>query len=138
VIESEEIMSEEASYRPAIRGMTVVYIEMLLKGPAWVGESTPETQQLQVAHLANNRRLVELGKLVLVGPCLDGGHLRGVSVYRVDSPAEAQALAESDPAVQAGHLAYEIHPWMVPAGILGEATEEVLASIDRAIEMSRE
>jgi hypothetical protein len=31
---------------------------------------------------------------------------------------EAKALTASDPAVQAGRLAMEIHPWMVPEGVL--------------------
>ena len=30
----------------------------------------------------------------------------------------AKALTASDPAVQAGRLAMEVHPWMVPEGIL--------------------
>ena len=57
-------------------------------------------------------------KLIVAGPCLDGGHLRGVSVFRVGSLEEAKALAEDDPAVRAGRLVIELHPWMVPKGVL--------------------
>jgi uncharacterized protein len=103
---------EEGAFQATVPGMTVYYVELLRKGPAWTAESTPETEQLQSAHVANNRRLVTLGKLILVGPCLDDGDLRGISVYRVKSMAEAQALADSDPAVQAGRLIYEIYTWM--------------------------
>ncbi|MGO8947369.1 MAG: YciI family protein [Ktedonobacterales bacterium] len=131
-------MQEETTYQATVPGMTVYYVEMLRKGPAWTPESTRETERLQEAHLANNRRLVALGKLILVGPCLDDGDLRGIDVYRAESLAEVQVLADSDPAVQAGRLAYEIHPWMVPEGVLSEKTEDMLASIDRAIEMSQQ
>ena len=39
-------------------------------------------------------------------------------VFRVDSLEEARALAATDPAVQAGRLALDIHAWIVPEGIL--------------------
>ena len=57
---------------------------------------------------------------MLNGPVLDGGDLRGVGVFRVGSLAEAQALSDADPAVQAGRLISEIHPWMIFKGILPE------------------
>ncbi|HUY78928.1 MAG TPA: YciI family protein [Ktedonobacterales bacterium] len=99
-------------------GMEIVYLCLLLKGPAWTADETPEVQQLQQAHLANIRRLVALGKKVVVGPILDGGDLRGVSAFRVGSAAEARELMATDPAVQAGRFTIEIHPWMVAIGAL--------------------
>jgi hypothetical protein len=36
----------------------------------------------------------------------------------VASIDEARALSETDPAVQAGRLAIDIHPWLVPEGVL--------------------
>jgi uncharacterized protein len=126
-------VSEEVNYQATAPGMTVYYVELLRKGRTWTPESTAETERLQAAHLANNRRLVALGKLMLVGPCLDDGDLRGINVYRVESLEEARALADSDPAVQAGRLAYEIHPWMVPQGVVSETTADTLTAIDKAI-----
>jgi uncharacterized protein YciI len=114
--------------------MTVYYVGLLRKGPAWTPESTAETERLQAAHVANNRRLVALGKLMLVGPCLDDGDLRGINVYRVESVAEAQALADSDPAVQAGRLAYEIHPWMAPMVAAGDMMGDAETSDDTSQE----
>ena len=113
-------MSEEGTYQATVPGMTVYYVELLRKGPAWTAESSAETERLQAAHVANNQRLVALGKLIMVGPCLDDGDLRGISVYSVESTAEAQALADSDPAVQAGRLTYEIHPWMTRVGTVSD------------------
>jgi uncharacterized protein YciI len=57
-------------------------------------------------------------KLIAAGPFGDNGRLRGIFVFRVDSLEEAKNLTAGDPAVQAGRLAMDIHPWMIPEGIL--------------------
>ena len=100
--------------------MKVYYLRQLKRGPIWTAEETPEVERLQAAHLAYGRSLHEAGKLLLNGPLLDNGDLRGAGVLRADSLEEAQALADADPAVQAGRLIAEIHPWMVHRGILPE------------------
>ena len=68
--------------------------------------------------MANIQRLAETKKLVVAGPFGDNGTLRGIFVFRVGSLEEARQLSETDPAVQAGRLALDIHPWVVPEGIL--------------------
>ena len=68
--------------------------------------------------MANMIRLAEMKKLVVAGPFGDNGQLRGIFVFKVASIDEARALSETDPAVQAGRLAIDIHPWLVPEGIL--------------------
>lgn len=35
--------------------MTVYYLGLLLRGPTWTSEETPEVERLQQAHLANIR-----------------------------------------------------------------------------------
>jgi uncharacterized protein YciI len=92
------------------------YLAFLLRGPAWTPVESPDLDRLQAAHLAHLRQLIQSGQLVLNGPCADNGNLRGVSVYKVASLAEAQALANDDPMVKAGRLVIEFHPWMLPAG----------------------
>ena len=68
--------------------------------------------------MANINRLAETKKLVVAGPFGGKGTLRGIFVFRVGSLEEAKQLAETDPAVQAGRLAIEMRPWMVPDGVL--------------------
>jgi uncharacterized protein YciI len=98
--------------------MTTAYLAFLMRGPKWTPEKTPQTEELQKAHLANIVRLHDLGKLVVAGPFGDNGPLAGIFVFRVASMEEAQALAATDPAVKAGRLALDLHPWVVPEGIL--------------------
>lgn len=102
------------------QNMTIYYLRLLKRGPLWTPEETPEVERLQAAHLAYGQNLREAGKLVLNGPLLDNGDLRGIGIFRVGSLEEAQALSDADPAVQAGRLVSELHPWMIHRGVLPE------------------
>ncbi len=102
--------------------MRLYYLFLLKKGPTWSPEETPEIAALQDAHLANLRRLGEMGKLVINGPLLDSfatsGEIRGIGVLKTDSLAEAQELISTDPMVKVGRLVFELHAWMVDKNIL--------------------
>ena len=111
--------SEDVFKKNATPGGTMTaYLAFLVRGAKWTPDKTPETEAIQKAHLANIGRLAEMKKLVVAGPFGDDGTLRGIFVFRVDSLDEARSLAQTDPAVQAGRLALQIHPWVVPEGIL--------------------
>ncbi len=113
---SEEVM------KPAALPMKFqrAYLAFLVRGSKWTPEKTPETEAVQKAHLANIGKLAETGKLVVAGPFGGTGtnRLRGIFVFKVASLEEAKSLADTDPAVQAGRLALEIYPWLVPEGML--------------------
>ena len=102
--------------------MTIYYLFLLKKGPAWSPDSTPEIDKLQEEHLANLHRLGEMGKLVINGPLLDSfatsGEIRGIGVLKTNSLTEAQELISTDPMVKAGRLIFELHTWMVNKNIL--------------------
>jgi uncharacterized protein YciI len=73
---------------------------------------------LQDAHLAFLADLHDAGHLLAVGPLADpAGELRGLSLMNVGAD-EARALAERDPAVEAGVYLLRIIPWSVPAGAM--------------------
>ena len=71
--------------------------------------------------MANIRALWQARKLVIAGPLGDDGDLRGIFVFDVATLDEAKALVASDPAVKAGRLVAEIHPWWVERRALPEA-----------------
>ena len=110
---SEDIFKK----RKAPLQMSMLYLAFLKSGPNRTQPAT-EAEEIQKAHIANIERLARLGKLVAAGPFGDDGALRGIFVFRVASLEEAQALSDTDPAVKAGRLVLELHPWQLPEGIL--------------------
>jgi len=87
------------------------YVMAFLKAGPNQDQDSATAAQLQRAHLDNIFRLADEGKLAVAGPFLDGGELRGVYVFNVETVEEAKALTETDPAIQAGRLVMELHPW---------------------------
>jgi len=111
---SEEVMKKAAS---PIK-FTTAYLGFLSRGAKWTPEKTPQTEELQKAHMANMNKLAGMKKLVVAGPFGDNGQLRGIFVFKVESLEQAKQLAATDPAVQAGRLAIDMYQWLVPEGIL--------------------
>lgn len=99
-------------------GTTVYYMGLLLRGPKWTPDETPELDKLQEDHRAFIRAIGASGELVLAGPFLDDGAIRGIYLLKADSLEAARKLAEMDPSVRAGRLLVDLHPWMVPEGVL--------------------
>ncbi|HKE59072.1 MAG TPA: YciI family protein [Pyrinomonadaceae bacterium] len=111
--------AEDVFLKPATPlTLKMVYVAFLRKGAKWTAESTPATEALQKAHMDNIHRLADSKKLVIAGPFGDDGDLRGIFVLRVDSIDEARSLTASDPAVKAGRFVLDVHPWLVPDGVL--------------------
>ncbi len=97
-------------------GMSVYIIALLKKGPNRDLDSLAQIS-LQAAHMENIRRMAEQGSLSIAGPFLDDGEVRGIYIFNVDSVDKAKELTNTDPAIQAGSLVMELHPWYGPAGL---------------------
>jgi uncharacterized protein YciI len=97
--------------------MTTYVVGLLFRGPKWTPESTPETQKIQEGHMANIRKMAAAGKLAVAGPFSDDGDLRGIFIFQNATVEEARALADQDPAIQAGRLRLELHPWFAAKGL---------------------
>ncbi len=120
----QEITAADARYDSALAtrlgadeyGMHQYVLAYLKSGPNRSQDSV-EAAALQKAHLENIMRMAESGKLVLAGPFLDEGDIRGIYIFDVPTVEEARALTETDPAIQAGRLVMELHPWYGSAAL---------------------
>ena len=84
---------------------------IMKKGPEWASTKEPERNQIRQQHLANVLSLLESGKAVITGPFDDDTDLAGIFILRASSTAEAKSWVDADPAVKAGLMVPEMHPW---------------------------
>ncbi|MEM9918136.1 MAG: YciI family protein [Bacteroidota bacterium] len=97
------------------RLMKKYYMVFLKTGPER-GQDPSEAAKLQKAHLAHLGAMVEAKKICMVGPFESEGAIRGIAIYSTPTMAEADSLAHADPAVKAGRLSVEVHPWWAAVG----------------------
>lgn len=101
------------------RGQTMImqkyFVVFLKKGP---NRDQPEQEaiKIQEQHLAYLGNLYKKSVLNMNGPTGDGGEIAGISVYNTATLEEAIKLAEANPAVKAGRLVAEAHPWWLAKG----------------------
>jgi len=98
-------------------GMRRYVVAFLEAGPNRDHDAA-EAQRLQKEHLANIKRLADAGKLAVAGPFLDDGELRGIYIFSVETIEEARQLTADDPAVKAGRLVMDLHPWYGSAALV--------------------
>lgn len=93
---------------------------LLERGPGWTPVRTPHTDSVQAGHMANIRRMADLGVLRAAGPFENGGVLRGLFVF-APSPdgtnADLDSLLVGDPAIAEGRLVCRLDTWLAPPGI---------------------
>ena len=71
--------------------------------------------KIQEGHMANIKRLYNEGKLKVAGPFGDEGKWIGLFIFDCETKEEVEKLVKTDPAIAAGRLNYEIHPWWTTA-----------------------
>lgn len=91
------------------------FFVMLENGPHRDQDSVTR-EKIQEGHLANIHRLFDEGKLDVAGPFLDDGEWLGIFIFDCKTKEEVEQFLQTDPAIQAGRLTYEIHPWMTYKG----------------------
>ncbi len=94
------------------------YVMAFLKSGPNRNQSKEEAARLQNAHMDNIFRMAKEGKLIVAGPFMDDWEVRGIYIFNVTTLEEAKALTETDPAIQAGRLAMELHPWYGSAALM--------------------
>nr|WP_294859013.1 YciI family protein [uncultured Fluviicola sp.] len=101
-------------------GMRHYVIAFLKRGPNQ-DQSEEEVNRLQRAHMDNIGKLAEQRKLVVAGPFMDDTELRGIYIFDVETVEEAEELTKTDPAIKAGRLVMELHPWYGSAALIKTA-----------------
>lgn len=96
--------------------MKQYFFVMLKKGPNR-GQDSVTAKKLQEGHMANIGRMAEEKKLVMAGPFGDNGDWRGIFIFDMANMEDVKKEVDQDPAVQAGRLIYEIHPWWSQQGV---------------------
>jgi len=92
------------------------YFVCFLKSGPMRSQNQEEAMAIQEKHLAYISSLAADRKICASGPFGDDGEIRGILIFSTKTLEEAQALAAADPAVQAGRLVVEIHPWWGAVG----------------------
>ena len=75
------------------------YVMAFLKAGPNRSQDEETAAKLQTAHLKNIQRLAVEGKLLLAGPFLDDGNVRGIYIFNVTTLDEAEKLTQTDPAI---------------------------------------
>ena len=78
-------------------------------------QDSATASKIQEGHMANINRLYYEGKLKVAGPFGDEGNWKGIFIFDCKTKEELETLLNTDPAVAAGRLAYDIHPWWTAA-----------------------
>lgn len=102
--------------KPAEPRIRKYWFVMLMRGPDRTQDSATAAQ-LQKGHMDNMERMYYDGKLKVAGPFGDDGNWRGIFIFDCETKEEVEQLLTKDPAIAAGRLSYEIHPWYTePSG----------------------
>jgi uncharacterized protein YciI len=112
--EPYKLLARQPGHRDS---MVKLQLVLLKPGPKSGLEVTDEARAIQIDHVRGIFRGLASGELATAGPFTDGGDLRGVLVYRGDS-TYAHRRALEDPAVKAGRLTVEMHPWWTAHGTM--------------------
>jgi uncharacterized protein YciI len=107
--------------------MATYFVALLFKGSTASSSPAPDMTKIQQADVAYIQKMFLGGKIVVAGPFQDGGDMTGMFVLRAASLEEAREICKNDPAVQAGVLLYDLHPWRAPKA-LNIGVEPQLAS----------
>lgn len=97
-------------------GMKSYVLAFLYEGPNRDQDSI-EAVAIQQAHLENIKRMAQEGVLVLAGPFLEEGELKGIYIFNTSDQKQVEEYCLSDPAIEAGRLRVELKPWYGSAAL---------------------
>lgn len=91
----------------------LVQFQMVIirKGAKWESTTNEERTAILQQHLRYAVSLLSSGREVIAGPFSEGTDIFGIFILRAITIAEAKSWIDDDPAVKAGLMVPEIHPW---------------------------
>ncbi len=92
------------------------YFIAFLKEGSTRDQSEEEAQKIQMGHLDHINKMADDNKICMAGPFGDDGEIKGILIFNVPTMEEVQRLVAQDPAVIAGRLELEVHPWWAAKG----------------------
>jgi uncharacterized protein YciI len=100
------------------QGMQQYTLVLMKRGEKW-DPGAPGFRELVDQYPALLKKMTSQGKVAVAGPFPFAvpGELRAVAIFRVSAEQSAKLL-QDDPAVKAGVLKLEIHPWITAKGVL--------------------
>ena len=100
------------------QGMQQYTLVLMKRGEQW-DPGAPGFAELVNQYPVLLKKMASQGKVAVAGPFPFAvpGELRGVAIFRVSAEQTAK-LMQDDPAVKAGLLTLEIHPWITAKGVL--------------------
>lgn len=75
-----------------------------------------ELAEIQAGHMAHIGKMSAEGNLVIAGPFGDKVDWRGILIFNDHDVDRVSELVNQDPAVQAGRLTFQAHPWWAARG----------------------
>jgi uncharacterized protein len=108
------IVSQSAAEPPKPKAKQFIYVlhlvPRLYSDSAW----TKEDEMALDRHLARFKHAIETGELIMAGRTMEpGGKTFGIAIFEAADEEAAQKFMESDPAVVAGLMTAELHPFAV-------------------------
>ncbi|MES2589775.1 MAG: YciI family protein [Bacteroidota bacterium] len=98
-------------------GMKTYYF-VYLKAGLTRNQDSATVAQIQRGHLDNITKLANEGKLIVAGPFMDKGDVRGIFILNATSLEEAMEWTQTDPAVKSGRLIMEVRPFYCSAALM--------------------
>ena len=110
LLDSSSAQTQEGGTKPKQFVYVLRLVPRLHSDSAW----TKEDETALSRHFARFKRATETGELILAGRTQEPGDKTfGIAIFEATDEAAARKFMESDPAVVAGLMTAELHPFAV-------------------------
>jgi uncharacterized protein len=111
---STSLLAQNSNQKKPPPQIKQYWFVLLTKGPNRNQDSTLAAS-IQEGHMSNMDRLWKEGKLKVAGPFGEEGDWQGIFIFDGKSKEEVELWLQTDPAIKAGRLNYQIKSWYTEA-----------------------